>query len=145
MEFKLLDINDEDIVISIVKVFRNQDITREKAHSFLSHPSTLTWACVDNGTAVGYLMGYQTPRMDNGKDILNLYHMFVDPKWQRRGIASKLMSMALEYAREQDLHYVFLITQDDNVASNALYRKMGGYNHPHNKEIYYWYISDQDD
>ena len=36
---------------------------------------------------------------------------------------------------------MFLITQDDNEAANALYQKAGGELHAHNKNIYYWYGS----
>ena len=36
-----------------------------------------------------------------------------------------------------------LITQTDNEAANALYQKLGGYLHPENKNIYYWYITGQ--
>ena len=65
------------VLKSIVQEFRHQTITDEKALSFVSHPSIVCYACVEEGTAVGYIYAYRLPRMDNGHDIMQIYHLFV--------------------------------------------------------------------
>ena len=81
--------------------------------------------------------------MDNGNDIMQIYHLFVNKEYRRRGIARKLIELLLEYAKEENLHYVLLLTGNDDsfLPARKLYESLGGYNHPQFKETYYWYIS----
>jgi len=133
----------EDIILyqSIVLNFREQIVTKEKAERFLSNPMNYVYCAYEEQNAVGYLLGYRHERMDNKQDMLEFYHLFVLEEYQRRGIASTLLTMGLTEAREDRLHYVYLITQNDNEPAKALYEKHGGYNHPKDKEVYFWYIT----
>jgi len=141
VEFKRLTIDDVDIYQSVVKEFRDQDVTKEKAESFLSNPTNIVYVAHDQRKAAGYIMCYRMNRMDNGHDIMTIFHLFVLETYRRQGIARHLMDLALDYAKREELHYVFLITQNDNTAANALYLSCGGYNHPKDKEVYFWYIT----
>ena len=49
----------------------------------------------------------------------------------------------LEYAKQEKLHYVFLLTGTSFAPARKLYESLGGYNHPEFKETYYWYITGQ--
>jgi len=141
VEFKRLTNEDVDIYQSVVKNFRDQDVTKEKAESFLSNPTNIVYVAHDQRVAVGYVLCYRMNRMDNGHDIMTIFHLFVLDTYRRQGIARHLMDLALTYAKTEQLHYVFLITQNDNQAANALYLSCGGYNHPKDKEVYFWYIT----
>ncbi|MDD2591665.1 MAG: GNAT family N-acetyltransferase [Erysipelotrichaceae bacterium] len=141
IEYKLLTTKDIDIYQSVVWNFRQQEVSEEKAIAFLTNPTNRVYVACDGRNAVGYILAYRMNRMDNGNDILNIFHLFVLKTHRRQGIARKLMTLVLDYAREEKLHYVFLITQNDNTASNALYLSCGGYNHPKDKEVYFWYIT----
>jgi len=143
VEFKRLTIEDTDIYQSIVKNFRDQDVTKEKSTSVLNDPTNIIYAACDKRVGVGYVLCYRLNRMDNGNDIMMIIHVFVLKAYQRQGIARHLMNMALEYAKREQLHYVSVITQNDNKAANALYLSCGGYHHPKDKEIYFWYITGQ--
>ena len=141
VEFKRLTIEDIDIYQSAVKNFRNQDVTKDKVESVLNNPTNIIYVAHDQRMAIGYVLCYRWNRMDNNNDIITIIHVFVLEAYQRQGIARHLMNMALEYAKSEQLHYVFVITQNDNKAANALYLSCGGYNHPKDKEIYFWYIT----
>jgi len=141
VEFKRLTIDDIDIYQSVVKKFRDQDVIKEKAELFLSNPTNIVYVAHDQRSAVGYVSCCRLNRMDNGNDIMTIIHVFVLNTYQRQGIARHLMNMALEYAKREQLHYVVLVTQNDNTAANALYVSCGGYNHPKDKEVYFWYIT----
>ena len=132
-----------DCLKSIVKEFRHQDITTEKALSFLQHPSIICYACMENDTAIGYIYAYRLPRMDNGHDIMQIYHLFVKEEHRRKGIGRTLMTMMLDYAKKEQLHYVLLLTGKDFIPARRLYESLGGYNHPEFKETYYWFITGQ--
>ena len=141
IEFKRLTVEDVDIYQTVVKNFRDQDVTVEKALSFLHNPTNIVYVAHEDRNAVAYILCYRTNRMDNGNDIMNIFHLFVLDTHRRQGLGLKLMDIVLTYAKEEKLHYVFLITQNDNTAANALYLKCGGYNHPKDKEVYFWYIT----
>ena len=141
MEYRQLEKTDTAIIQSIVREFRSQNIDEAKALSFLNHPSTLVFACVDDDKAVGYCMGYRLPRMDLGSDILQIYHLFVNPSYRNRGIARTLMNRMLDYAKSEKLYYVLLITGTSFTPARKLYESLGGYCHPEFKEVYYWYIN----
>lgn len=141
MEFVRISEDNVAYLKSIVKEFRNQEISDEKALSFIHHPSIVCFACVDDEKAVGYVYAYRLPRMDNGNDILDIYHLFVNENYRRQGIARKLMEMMLNYAEEEKIHYALLLTGSSFTAARKLYESLGGYNHPEFKETYYWYIT----
>ena len=136
---RLLNSQDYPSLQEIVWKFRQQRISDEKAAAFLSNPHHLVYAGFDDDQITGYVLAYRMERMDLGKDMLFIYHVFVLDAYKRRHIAKTLVDMAVAYAEEHSLHYTFLITQDDNTASNALYASCGGSLHPRNKNVYYWY------
>ena len=140
-----IEIREENVecLQSIVEVFRHQQIDEQKALAFINHPATIVYVCMDNGKAVGYSLAYRMPRMDNGSDILQIYHLFVLEEYRRRGIARTLINYMLEYAKKEQLHYVFLLTGTSFTPARKLYESLGGYNHPEFKETYYWYITGQ--
>ena len=90
---------------------------------------------------VGYTMTYRLPRMDNGTDTMLIHHCFVAEEYKRQGVATTMMDNLLDYCKENNLHYAFLITQEDNEAANNLYHKLNGELHPINRNVYYWYFS----
>ena len=136
---RLLNPQDIKQLQEIVWKFRQQRISDEKALSFLSDPHHLVYAGFDDHQITGYVLAYRMERMDLGNDMLFIYHVFVLEIYKRRHIAKTLVNMAVAYAKAHELHYTFLITQDDNTASNALYASCGGDLHPKNKNLYYWY------
>lgn len=141
IEFKKLTLGDEELLKQTVYNFRQQEITTEKATSFLSNPTNIVEVAIDEGKVVGYALAYQLNRMDNGKDFMLIFHLFVAEDHQRKGIARTIMTRLLDYAKKTPLHYVLLITQTDNSKARALYESLGGYNHPDDKEVYFWYIT----
>lgn len=141
MNFVQVTSENSYVLKSIVKEFRHQDITEEKALNFLNHPSIVCYACVEDNVAVGYIYAYRLPRMDNGNDIMQIYHLFVKETYRRQKIGRTLMEMMLKYAQDEQLHYVLLLTGTDFIPARRLYESLGGYNHPDFKETYYWYIT----
>ncbi|MDF9824425.1 ribosomal protein S18 acetylase RimI-like enzyme [Breznakia sp. PF5-3] len=137
--FEKLNKKDTYKVQAIVEAFRNQKITSNKANDILNNPFIFVYACLDNDIAAGYVLAYVLPRMDNGNDMMMIYHVFVQESYQRKHIASRLVEMALADAKLANMHYTFLITQEDNTAANKLYQKLGGELHTENKNVYYWY------
>lgn len=139
-----LSTENVETIKEIVKIFRNQDISDAKAREFISNSNVIVYCAFEQESVCGYVLAYRLPRMDLGNDMLHIYHCFVDENHRRKGIATLLMNCAIEFAEKEQLHYVYLITQSDNLAAMNLYSSLGGYNHPKNKEIYYWYMNSGD-
>lgn len=139
--YKTLDIKDIKLLQETVKVFRDQNINEEKALNFLNNPTNIVHVALDDDKLVGYVLAYRLNRMDNGKDILIIFHLFVKEDHQRMGIGRTLMQRIIDYANSEPLHYALLITQTNNHKARKLYESLGGYNHPDDKEVYFWYIT----
>ena len=144
LEFKILT-NQYELIQNIVKEFRNKEIPYEQAVRFLDDKTNIVYCCVDTNTnkVVGYILMYRLKRMDTYSDMLHIYHLFVNQNYQRQKIGQRLLKYSLDYALSEKLYYVYLITQTNNINAKALYEKMGGYNHPLNKELYYWYLESE--
>lgn len=139
--YKTLDTKDIKLLQETVKVFRDQNIDEEKAPNFLNNPTNIVHVALDDDKVVGYVLAYRLNRMDNGKDILIIFHLFVKEDHQRMGIGRTLMQRIIDYANSEPLHYALLITQTNNYKARKLYESLGGYNHPDDKEVYFWYIT----
>lgn len=139
--YKKLESGDERWLMKVNQTFRGCQISEEKAEAVLQDKKIRVYIAYEADTVCAYTLAYVLPRIDNGNAMLLIYHLFVEEAYQRRHIGETLMKIVLEEAKAEHLHYMFLITQDDNEAANALYQKAGGELHTHNKNIYYWYGS----
>ncbi len=142
IEYKRLTVNDLAIAKKIVTIFRQQQPTDRKVLLTLADPYIYIYAALLDDDVCGYVKAYRLKRIDEENDFFIVYHCFVQEKYQRQHIASNLMKMILDEAKSQNAYYTFLITQSDNEAAKKLYEALGGYNHPLNKEIFYWYPED---
>ncbi|MCR5068167.1 MAG: GNAT family N-acetyltransferase [Erysipelotrichaceae bacterium] len=141
MELRFLNENDHEVLIRLTETFRHQQISHEKAASILNDKKILIAVALEKDEVAGYGLAYLLPRLDNGRDMMMIYHLFVQEEFQRQGIGTGLMEMLLEYSREYEIHYTCLITQEDNEKAIALYKKLGGTIHPTNNTVFYWYGS----
>ena len=137
--YQRLQSNDNVWLKRIVKTFRQQELTDEKAREILQNKRIRIWMASEEEHVCGYVLAYVLPRIDMGDDMLMIYHCFVHENYQRRHIAEEMMRKVIDDARKSGMHYTFLITQEDNSPANALYQKLGGHLHEENKNVYYWY------
>ena len=91
----------------------------EMIRSELENPSCLYLAALEGDTLLGYI-GVQTV-LDEGY----INNVAVRPEYRRRGIASALISLLIEQAREIGLAFLTLEVRASNDAARALYEKLG--------------------
>jgi ribosomal protein S18 acetylase RimI-like enzyme len=137
--FKRLTVDDLEIAKRLVAIFRNQEPEDEKILLTLADPYIYIYVALLDDDVCGYLKAYRLKRLDCENDFFIIYHCFVQEKYQRKHIASDLMKLILDEARAANAYYTFLITQNNNEPAKKLYESLGGYNHPLNKEVFYWY------
>ena len=56
---------------------------------------------------------------------LSIEELSVEPEWRRRGIGTRLMEVAFQFAREQGIHEVTLEYWANNRAARAFYEALG--------------------
>jgi aminoglycoside 3-N-acetyltransferase I len=112
----------------------DEDVVRELAthegpgdpEALLADPRTLLLAAFDGDRVVGFVLGHELPRRHGDRAKLFVYELDVAESHRRRGIASALLDRLAELARERGIRTGFVLTDEDNVAANALYRRAGG-------------------
>jgi ribosomal protein S18 acetylase RimI-like enzyme len=140
--YKRITTDDLSIAKKLVATFRSQEPNDEKVLLALADPYIYIYVAMLEDDVCGYLKAYRLKRIDCENDFFIIYHCFVQDKYQRKHIASELMQLILDEARAVNAYYTFLITQSDNLGAMKLYEGLGGYNHPLNKEVFYWYPED---
>lgn len=75
--------------------------------------------------SVGFAYAYDMVRPD-GKVLFYIHSIDVLPKYQGRGIATRLMVFALDCAKSKGCYECFLITEKSNQTACRLYENVGG-------------------
>jgi aminoglycoside 6'-N-acetyltransferase I len=109
----------------------DEDVIRQLAEdapqtALLADDRTIFLAAFDGDDPVGFVFGYDLPRRHGAPSILFVYEIDVEPAYQRRGIAKRLLGELLRIGQARGAAEAFVLTDHDNVAANALYASLGG-------------------
>jgi ribosomal protein S18 acetylase RimI-like enzyme len=78
-----------------------------------------------DGVPAGMVTGVEMTHPDKGTEMF-LYELGVDESFQGRGVGKALVSALADLARERDYYGMWVITDEDNEAALATYRRAGG-------------------
>jgi aminoglycoside 6'-N-acetyltransferase I len=109
----------------------DEDVIRRLAENapqtaLLADDGTIFLAAFDGDDPIGFVFGYDLPRRRGAPSILFVYEIDVEPAYQRRGIAKRLLTELLRIGHSRGAAEAFVLTDHDNVAANALYASLGG-------------------
>jgi len=113
-----LGVGDEDVIRRLAE---NAPQT-----ALLADDGTIFLAAFDGDDPIGFVFGYDLPRRRGAPSILFVYEIDVEPAYQRRGIAKRLLTELLRIGHCRGAAEAFVLTDHDNVAANALYASLGG-------------------
>ena len=113
-----LGVGDEDVIRRLAE---NAPQT-----ALLADDGTIFLAAFDGDDPIGFAFGYDLPRRRGAPSILFVYEIDVEPAYQRRGIAKRLLTELLRIGHSRGAAEAFVLTDHDNVAANALYASLGG-------------------
>jgi ribosomal protein S18 acetylase RimI-like enzyme len=92
----------------------------------LGDPRTLMLVAFDAARPVGFVLAHELPRRHGDRSKLFVYEVDVADTHRRRGIAKALLARLSELARERGIRIGFVLTDEDNLPANSLYRSAGG-------------------
>jgi ribosomal protein S18 acetylase RimI-like enzyme len=108
----------------------------------LADPRTLLLVAFDGERPVGFVLAHELARRHGEPSKLFVYEVDVAESHQRRGIGGALLERLAELARERGIRVGFVLTDEDNVAANALYGGAGGAS---SKAVVQWTFEYEDD
>ncbi len=102
--------------LALATRFITERIEREESDIFVA---------VDGDSAGGFVQLYPSFCSVDAVKIYILYDLYVDASARKSGIGEKLMNAAAAWAREQGAARLDLLTEDNNLAGQHLYEKLG--------------------
>lgn len=127
-----------DRVEIALEVANSIESVREAAHLF-DHPvdDEATSAFLDDrrhvlllarigGNPVGFVSGVELSHPDKPRSEMFVYELGVDEGFRRRGVATALMRGLIELCEARGCGEMFVLTEHDNEAAIATYRKALG-------------------
>jgi ribosomal protein S18 acetylase RimI-like enzyme len=88
----------------------------------------------------GMVTGVEMTHPDKGTEMF-LYELGVDESFRGHGIGRTLVSALADLARERDCYGMWVITDEDNAAALATYKRSGGI--PEDKQVVLAWTFDQ--
>jgi ribosomal protein S18 acetylase RimI-like enzyme len=105
---------------------------REATERFLADQRHHLLIAYVDGVPAGMVTGVEMTHPDKGTEMF-LYELSVDEAFRGRGIGAALVSALAELARERGCYGQWVITDEDNGAALATYKRAGGV--PEEKQV----------
>jgi aminoglycoside 6'-N-acetyltransferase I len=103
----------------------DHDIDPELADRFLRDPRHNLVAAIADDPPVGSVSGVDYWHPDKPRELW-INEVGVASAWQNRGIGTRVLQGILAHARALGCREAWVLTDHDNTAALALYRKVGG-------------------
>lgn len=125
MKVVLLKPGHEELLRRAEAIFNPMDISIERAAMLLREPSYLMIAALDDNDAVlGRIYANVLHRFE-ATDLL-LYEVDVDEEHQHKGVGRAMIDFLSKLSAERGYREMWVLTDLDNEAGNALYKSAGG-------------------
>lgn len=125
-ECRKLDLTDAEMIMRMNRDFRKDFVTLDGIRNFLKKDENWMFAAVDGERIIGFVYGYELCRFDGKGTMLYLHEVGVMECFWRQGIGYGLFTELKNACKAKNICKIFLATSQNNVAANALYRKLNG-------------------
>ncbi|MEO8273303.1 MAG: GNAT family N-acetyltransferase [Chloroflexota bacterium] len=123
IEIRLLGAGDDAIVERAGNLFDKPPIPAATA-AFLAAPDHNLFIAFVGGEPAGFVSGVEMIHPDKGTEMF-LYELGVDEAFRGRGIGAALVEALVAHARERGNYGMWALTDHDNEAAIATYRRAG--------------------
>ena len=114
---------DVDAVLAASSLF-DGPADRAATERFLASPGHHLLLAVEGDRALGFVSGVEMTHPDKGTEMF-LYELAVDEAARGRGIGAALVAALRELAKERGCYGMWVLTDADNEAALATYRRAG--------------------
>ena len=123
IEIRRLAAGDDALVLAAAPLFDHEP-KPDAIQRFLADPNHHLMVALAGGKPVGFVSGVELTHPDKGTEMF-LYELAVDEQHRRLGVATELVSALRDLARKRDCYDMWVLTDHDNAAALATYRKTG--------------------
>jgi ribosomal protein S18 acetylase RimI-like enzyme len=81
-------------------------------------------------TAAGFVTGIELLHPDKERPEMFIYELAVDERFHQRGVATALLQRLKEICGDRGCRGMFVLTDEDNMAAMATYRRAGAEREP---------------
>jgi ribosomal protein S18 acetylase RimI-like enzyme len=124
MKIERMGSEDQELVMAAANLF-DYPPRSDAVNRFLADPNHHLLIAYSGDVPVGFVSGVEVTHPDKGTEMF-LYELAVDDGHRRQGIGTALVEALRDLAREQGCYGMWVLTDDDNAAAGATYRKAGG-------------------
>ena len=124
MKIKRMGPEDRELVMAALNLF-DYPPRLDAVNRFLADPNHHLLIAYSGDVPTGFVSGVEVTHPDKGTEMF-LYELAVDEAHRRQGIGTALVESLCDLAREQGCYGMWVLTDDDNAAAGATYRKAGG-------------------
>jgi ribosomal protein S18 acetylase RimI-like enzyme len=96
-------------------------IDRDRLRTYLATPGHYFIAAIDDGRMIGQLAAMLHRHPDRRPTELYIDELAVDPAYQRRSLARRMLDEAFELGRELGCEEAWVGTEPDNLPARGLY------------------------
>jgi len=113
-------------------------VDEESARQFLSNPTNLFFACIEDNKIIGYACGHVLNRLDASGNMLYIHAVGVHKDYRRQGIGKQMIVAIKRLCNLSGISKMFLYTHKTNTAACALYDSTNGYTHRDDNVSYFF-------
>ena len=122
MKYKLLEKEDLELMKEIIED-DNMEFDLNNLQEFLNDKNNYGFIAKEENKISGFIYGYSLLK-PNGKYLFYVHSVGVLPNYQGKGIGKELFKYMDEYLNnEKKVYKYFLLTSEDNVIAQKVYRK----------------------
>lgn len=122
MEIRI--VQDTAEVMAATELFDGPALA-DAAERFVTTPSHVLLVAYEDGVPAGFVSGVEMVHPDKGAEMF-LYELSVEQPFRGQGIGTALVAALRDRARERGCSGMWVLTDDDNAAALATYRRAGG-------------------
>ena len=122
MECKVLEKQDFELMKEIIED-DDMEFDLDNLNEFLEDKNNYGFIAKKENKIIGFIYGYSLLK-PNGKYMFYVHSVGVLPNYQGKGIGKELFKYMVEYLENEKKSYkYFLLTAEDNIITQKLYRK----------------------
>lgn len=128
-----LGINDaalaEKLILLFQEVFQTEsaDTPREPyLTKLLANPDFIACVALWENEVVGGVTAYELPMIHAERSELFIYDLAVQPAFQRKGVATRLLETLKEYGRKKGIAELFVAANEEDAQAINFYLRSGG-------------------